>query len=130
MLDGKVETRTWDTNYRGLVLICTSKTPYGMTAIRRISDPVELVTAGVFENIYDQRLQFPFNICGHAIAIGELTSTRPLSTSDKSFVRYDENLFGHFYSHVHAIHPILMRGKQGWKRLTSDEKGSIKIITE
>lgn len=36
MLQGKVETRTWNTNYRGLVLICASIKPYDDADILRI----------------------------------------------------------------------------------------------
>ena len=34
MLKGKIETRSWPTNYRGLVLICASKAPYSIKEIK------------------------------------------------------------------------------------------------
>lgn len=48
MLLGKIETRVWDTKYRGLVLICASKQIYTADEIRHISGDEQLLSVTIY----------------------------------------------------------------------------------
>lgn len=131
MLHGKIETRTWATKYRGLVLICASKDPYTPKILLGISGKqVHRIT---------DLLTFPdvAPTLGHAIAVGELVDCRPMVKADEDvcFVQYREpwqerrvrkdgsvhivkkRLWCHIYENVREIEPIEWSGVQGWKIL-------------
>lgn len=127
---GKIETRTWKTNYRGLVLICTSKQPYSHSQILQIS-------AEQVERIHELLINtFPRNLfknCefGKAIAIGRLIDCRPMQPEDeeKTFVTYYPDLYCHVYRDVTPIEPFDWKGKQGWSAVPDEIKNKI-ILTE
>ncbi len=137
MLHGKIETRTWETKYRGLVLICASKTAYSEAQILSISGEVQ--TQRSFLTIIDaERKQY----LGHAIAVGNLVDCRPmrLCDEDKCFVEYrepwienqangkppkDKMLWCHIYEDVKAIKPFPWTGVQGWKEVSQEIIDSI-----
>jgi hypothetical protein len=115
----KIETRTWSTKYRGLVLICCSKKAYNLDEIWNIS----AINTGI--NIRLQNL-------GKAIGIGELTDCRVMTPEDegKCFVSYYPDLFCHIYTNVQKIEPFDFKGKQGFSLVSDGVKKKIKIITE
>lgn len=88
MLHGKVETRTWHTSYRGLVLICSSKQPYASKIIQKISGADGLLR---ILNVMTKYIDSKF-YRGNAIAVGRLVDCRPMIKSDeeKTFVQYRE----------------------------------------
>lgn len=107
MLHGKIETRVWDTKYRGPVLICEGKTRYSeMDLIGLCGEPMSY---SILKKFLKQNL-------GHAIAVGDLVGTRLMRPEDatKCFVKYNPNLYCHFYDNVRPIDPIPWKGKQGW----------------
>ena len=113
MLHGKIETRTWSTNYRGRVLICASKAPYNMKnrlAIMGFSNHMKVKNMGL--KLFS----------GQAIAVGDLVDCRPMTRDDEAatFVKYKDGLYCHVYENVRAIEPIPIKGQQGWKKLPSD----------
>lgn len=118
MLHGKIETRTWSTNYRGLVLICASKIPYSKKIISQIShnDQIE-------KTLQNEEIKL-----GCAIAIGELIDCRPMLYEDekKSFVKYNSNLYCHIYENVKAIEPFELKGQIGWMNLNDEILKNIK----
>lgn len=123
MLHGKVETRTWNTNYRGLVLMCASKAPYKEEVLMNISGKEQ------YEHIY--KTINPKNaILGHALAIGRLTHCRPMRKEDEKecFVEYHPDLFCHFYIEVKRIEPIPWKGSQGWRTVPQEIVKQIQII--
>jgi hypothetical protein len=93
MLHGKIETRKWNTNYRGWVLICASKHPYNDDSVRNISGLQD------YDRIYNTLGYWLDNsitdYLGRAIAIGRLVDCRPMQKSDedKCFVKYYPDLF-------------------------------------
>lgn len=113
MLHGKIETRSWNTNYRGPVLICTSKRRYEWEAVKRISG----------EDLLDQMigsmnsLTGTADMNGYAIAVGNLIDCRPMVKEDeaKTFVQFREGLYCHVYADVRPIKPFPWKGSQGWK---------------
>jgi len=121
MLHGKVETRTWDTKYRGWVLICASKAGYNEQQVARICGHNQFLRAYKITNA--ERLYF-----GTAIAIGRLMNSRRMTPADESstFVKYQPGLYCHVYTDVQMLpNPIDWRGSQGWRTLTFEMKTAI-----
>ena len=125
MLKGKIETRTWPTKYRGLVLICASKMPYSLNALNEICGFQQLMK--VMDFVPNIRFS---ETNGHAIAIGRLIDCRPMTpdNEDKCLVRYHPDLFCHVYEDVLPIRPIPWKGTQGWKEVSEDFKQLIRFI--
>lgn len=125
MLYGKIETRVWPTKYRGLVLICSTKTDYSQQTIIDI-------TGKQFGRAMDILQQNKINwneTKGKAIAIGRLVDCRKMLPGDeeKCFVKYYHNLFCHIYEDVQPIKPIIWKGKQGWTSVSQDFIRSIEL---
>src|SRR5690606_24193687 len=95
MLYGKIETRTWYTDYRGLVLICTSKQPYNEEIVKLISGEDLFVKMCIAMSKDTGTL----DLNGYAIAIGRLKHCRDMSPEDeeKAFVKYRPDLYSHIY---------------------------------
>lgn len=135
MLHGKVETRSWDTKYRGWVLICASAAPYSVGKMEEIAGRRN---ASINETLSLEPKEL---IRGHAIAIGYLYSSQPMenflmpesmyrkSLIEKAcFVQYNPELFCHSYSEVQAIEPFEWKGSQGWKTIDNQTKAKIKLL--
>lgn len=121
MLADKIETRTWYTKYRGLVLICASQSPYSESEVRKIS-------GNQYSNMLDiLRRTEPRGV---AIAVGRLIDCRRMRPEDeeKCFVQYDENLWCHVYADVRQIEAFPFKGAQGWKQLTAEQILKIKYV--
>ena len=126
MLCGKIETRTWKTNYRGPVLICASKKSYIYNDVAKISGPYQYDRIMKAFNS-DRRTPYfgTYNNWsknnGFAIAIGNLVDCRPMKPTDEDdcFVTYHPDLWCHIYEDVRAIVPIPFKGKQGWSKVDS-----------
>ena len=146
MLHGKIETRTWKTDYRGSVLICASKKLYNEQEIISIS--------GVNQYERIKNILIPYLIqnardyTGYAIAIGNLVDCRPMTKADedKCFVEYrkswtvdvknkktgkikivQKKLWCHVYENVQRIEPFLWKGTQGWKTVEPNIIDTIEI---
>ena len=130
MLHDKIETRSWNTNYRGLVLICITKKPYRKQEVMKIS--------GI--NIFNKIIKIISNYravtessisanAGNAIAVGELINCRSMKKEDeeKCFVKYYPELFCHVYKDVTPIIPFPWKGKQGWSNVPEDIVKEIKF---
>lgn len=111
MLRGKVETRTWATEYRGFVLICSSLKAYSQKELLAISGHTFLEE---IKNRCGNKLSIlPL---GMAIAIGELYDCKPMWKEDESqaFVLHKPDKFCHYYRNVFPIMPIHWKGNQRW----------------
>lgn len=124
MLHGKIETRSWNTLYRGLVLICAGLEEYKeenliltctTKQIKQLKDISESDQAG--------------KLMGVAIAVGRLVNTRVMAKKDqeKAFVKYNSGLFVHIYEDVSRIEPFKFTGVQKWK--TVDDQKVLSKIT-
>ncbi len=128
MLHGKIETRTWNTNYRGKVLICASLQSYSDKEINSISGKEQ------HKRIRSLLMPYFLQNCvayrGYAIAIAELIECRPMKKEDEDscFVKFNPSLFVHIYKNVKKIEPFRWKGTQGWKSLTPDLLDKINII--
>lgn len=141
MFHGKIETRTWNTNYRGLVLICASKTSYHRDQVINISGTdqlkrIEAVLGRPFS--YKDKAFNP----GYAVGIGELVDCRLMRPEDEDlcFVEYrdilyeaeayqqSKPLYCHIYKNVRRITPIPWTGSQGWKTVDIETQKRIGLI--
>ncbi|MFA5403311.1 MAG: hypothetical protein WC358_00080 [Ignavibacteria bacterium] len=124
MLHGKIETRSWKTNYRGLVLICASKKSYNIDSVFDISNNIDIINRVV--PVYDK---YPLTE-GKAIAIGKLIECRPMKEEDekKAFVKYYPDLFSWIFEDVKAIEPFAWKGSLGFRELTFEEKQKIILL--
>ena len=143
MLRGKIETRTWPTNYRGWVLICCSKVPYSAEENSIIAgfDQFKRILQ-INPSILNYRPQL-----GMAIALGKLVDCRPMTKEDEDacFVQYKEpwteskttitsgirdkqkQLWCHIYEDVTPIEHFPFKGGQGWLSLTEEQISKIKL---
>lgn len=126
MLHGKVETRTWNTNYRGWVLICVSKQSYPIMSVWNISgnqlERIRKLVPPTLTNHYPTE--------GKAIAIGRLTCCRQMKPGDEKicFVEWSPGRHCHFYEDVRAIEPFPWKGSQGWREVSEELKAKIKFL--
>lgn len=129
MLHGKIETRTWNTNYRGWVLICASKVGYNFNQVYNISGGNQ--TPRITDILGRNNDHWLNNYrSGMAIAIGRLIDCRPMvkEDEDKCFVEYFNDLYCHIYEDVKAIEPFEWKGSQGWREVPDEIKTQIKFI--
>jgi hypothetical protein len=119
----KVETRTWNTHVRGLVLIVASIKPYDHHEIGH------LMGFANREDVYRQAGHDGF-INGCALGIGRLVDCRKLRKDDKHFLLWEDGMeerFAHIYEDVHPIEPFAFKGGQKWKIVTDDTRKQIKL---
>ena len=130
MLVGKIETRTWPTKVRGKVLICASAKSYSNEMVNQISGIFKMfLLSDLIRKLLPSSVLDVF-ITGHAIAIGDLVDCRPMTKDDeeKCFVQYREGLWCHVYENVQAIKPFPLKGCQGWRILSEEQKGLIELL--
>ncbi len=125
MAHGKVETRLWDTKYRGIVLMCCSKKSYRQYEVLSITGDKQFERIGNTINLSRQ-----YSVTeGKAILIGRLAHTQRMQPvdEDRCFVKYNDKLFCHIYTDVTHIMPFEWKGSQGWRILSTEQKQLIKI---
>ncbi len=130
----KVETRTWLTHIRGLVLICTSLKAYDTTDMYDLcggqGQTVEI------RRLLKENSPFSFDqrnggLLGKAIAIGRLVDCRKLRKDDKHFLLWEDGMeerYAHIYEDVHPIEPFAFKGGQKWKIVTDEVRSQIKLL--
>lgn len=128
MLHGKIETRTWNTNYRGWVLICTSLKAYTWQSVQNISGEKQYQRMRniLLPYFYQNLIAYQ----GYAVAIGRLVDCRPMKPEDEDrcFVQYHLDLFCHIYENVQAIESFPWKGSQGWREVLEVIKKSIIVM--
>lgn len=141
MLHGKIETRTWNTTYQGLVLLCASQKEYSPGAVELISGEfqysriIKILEEQYFSKIAksrirEKKLQTQVFHSGQAFAVGRLIYSRPMfkSDEDKAFVRHYPNLYCHIYTDVTPIKPFPFKGVLGWKSVTQEQIDRIEFL--
>jgi hypothetical protein len=108
----KVETRGWDTKYRGWVAIHTAKQGYSAGTLQEIAGDQT-------ERIYDAITDVPL-LQGYIIGMAYLFDSKKMKEedSDDCYVQYKEGLFCHKYIKAERIRPIPYKSKQGWSTLS------------
>jgi len=129
MLLDKIETRSWYTSYRGLVMICCSKAGFSHQQIYNISGEIQFeriigALSKLDRTIYSENF-------GKAIAVARLIQCRPMTKQDEDacFVQYFPDLLCHVYKHITPIVPFPWKGTQGWKEVNDSIKNQIIIKT-
>lgn len=142
----KVETRSWPTKIRGLVLICESKKGYSNLEALRIMGPENNSRVFGVENKYNVSREDLFHgNSGYAIGIGILTSCCPAIELDpqeiydwdmrkkhfeeKTFCIFHHDLFALSFSEVTPIVPFKFSGAHKWKTVTEQERKQILLVT-
>jgi hypothetical protein len=129
MLYGKIETRTWPSHYRGLVLICTSKQPYNEYYVRKISGDVQFVRLC---KLLEQDNGRTVDLDGFAIAVGRIDDSYPMPVEDEDrayvMCRFGGGLYCHIYEDVTPIKPFPWKGSQGWRTVPSDIRNKIELL--
>lgn len=136
MLYGKAETRMWPTEYRGLVLICSSQRPYNDLQLSAISHGEQV--RRMRDKLAEKR--FPV-LDGHALGVGRLHTCRCMGAyapkqdrkdveeiENKTYVRFFSDLWVFEFKDVRPIKPIPWKGSQKWRNLTDDEKKQIVLL--
>lgn len=118
MLHGKIETRKWKTNYRGPVLICSSKKPYSLYSVKNISG--ERQYERILQILGSEDMTDKNYNCGNAIAISNLIDCRPMTPEDEDacFVKYRPGLWCHIYKGVWVVKRFPFKGKRGWSNVS------------
>jgi hypothetical protein len=120
MRHGKIETRTWRTKVRGLVLLHSTKTILKPFELSGYSHPWQV------EKIeYILKGDKSKNLYGYAVAFGELVDCRPMKKSDEDrcFVKYHSDLFCHVYENVQVLNPFEYKAPIGTRKwgIVSDQ---------
>lgn len=124
--EGKQETRNRDTKVRGLVAIHSAQKWYEDSKTFAISGVEQYGRIALAIGGHEINT-------GHIIAIGYLTSTKKMGDhphdikkmEDKCFVEYNKHLWIWEFEDMTPVDPIPMKGKQGWKILTDEEKSQL-----
>jgi hypothetical protein len=127
MLYGKIETRTWDTAYRGKVLLYATLQPFTLEEL------YPFCSDSLIEKIYNKIQHDPAkDFLGLAFATGYLVHTRKMKPADEDqcFVNYDEKRYCHIYKNVQRIAPFALKGSQGFVSLYPHRKEHLKIIDQ
>ena len=122
MFHGKIETRVWNTDYRGWVLICATQKGFS------IKDLWEMCPRAAMTKI--TKLPLAKMPQGKAIGVGYLHRTRYMLPDDiaQTYVGYKSGLICHEYKWVERIEPFDFKGQQRWSKLSVDIWNSIKFI--
>jgi hypothetical protein len=137
----KIETRSWDTQWRGYVLMCASKKDYSITTVESISGEkqtariIKILTEKVIEHELktgQTRTDIEKEIFhnGHAIAVGRLVNSEYMlkDHEQRAYVEHHYYLWSHIYEDVTPIQPFPFKGSLGFKKLTTEDIAKIKLL--
>lgn len=126
MLLGKVETRVWDTPYRGRVLICTSLASYNEETVRNICGEKQWMRLARALKEFPETLDLE----GYAIGMATLVHSRRMKITDEdsTFVKYRPDLFVHIYEDATPIKPFQWKGQLSWKDVEPEIQESIEVL--
>lgn len=114
MLSGKLETRTWNTEYRGPVLFHAAKRPFPMKELHAMCTHDQLLHF----NKHMRENDFT-DLYGKAFATGNLVNVRPMKRPDEAlcYVQYSPVLFVFEFTEVMPIKRFDVKGRQGFQRV-------------
>lgn len=129
MFHGKIETRKWNTNYRGLVLICCGRKRFSPSEVQKLTGNDPQILSSIAETLTKPTPHMVSKVEGYAIGVGKLVDCRTMRPDDeeKAFVNYDPELYAHIYMDVTSIDPVPFKGKQGWTKLSIDYLDNLKF---
>jgi len=99
-----IETRTWPTNYRGELLIVSSKTQYPKN--------LPLGNCGCL-------------LLGHALCVAKIVDCRPMTKSDEKAAMCDvyENAFAWVLEDIRKLEPFPVKGQLGLYEVKYESDG-------
>lgn len=111
---GKPEIRTWKTNYRGDILLCSSQR-FDRTFYDRAKETGQahrLSVADILAVTFQLPEQFPV---GQALCIVKLIGCQPMTPADeeKAWVPYREGLWAWKFMDVRPLKPFPVKGRLG-----------------
>ena len=120
MFVGKVETRSFSTNYRGLVMIAASQQSFKHDHL------CGMMGADAVRNL--RGLPMPN---GLAIGIGRLVDCRPLQEGDPHFIQWHRVWASHYAWIFDDVTPIVQfgfKGQLGMPRITRATRDMIRVL--
>jgi len=122
MFVGKVETRSFKTSYRGLVLIAASQKPFDHDhAVQMMGDNAVSHLRGL--------IPMPN---GMAIGIGRLVDCRPLQEDDPHYIQWHRGWWARHYAWIFDdVTPIVQfgyKGQLGMPKITQATREMIKVL--
>lgn len=127
MLSGKIETRLWNTPYRGWVLICAGQTTFKVWDVIKLSGVDQAKRIMHWEYGKEEAIK---EHTGKAIGIAWLADCRPMRRDDEDacYTSYDADMFCHVYENVQPIKPFPWSGKFGWSTVKAETKKGLQFI--
>lgn len=119
----KVETRTWETKYRGWVLFTSSSAQFTW-------QEVKLLSSNQLRNVIKKVDWFNDFNKGVALGIGRLIECRLMEKQDEEicFVNFTEGLYCHIYEEVVPIVPFKIKSKLGLFELQQEDINKIEPL--
>lgn len=114
-----IETRSWRTNYRGPLLICSAVKNDATTARALARREIQV---GLAHNLGDTLFPGPHGLLdfGHALAVVDLVDCLPVEELADSVIRrelpfgdFSDGRFGWMLANVRKIKPFPVTGRQG-----------------
>jgi len=120
----KVETRTQRVNYRGLVMIVATASPYSDRQLIELCGGVKAL------DLLVRLVKQPDYIGGHAIGIGTIQDCTEIRDTDKTFIKPEHHAgrYAWRFGDVFAIEPIPMKGFQGWRNVDDEVRSKIVLL--
>lgn len=106
-----IETRTWSTQYRGDLLICSSKKPTNDISVRKD-----------FQTRFGAWAMMQLR-CGVALCIAELVDCRPMVPEDvpAAMCDFNEGAYSWVLAEIRKIEPFEVKGKLGLFKVDYEE---------
>lgn len=119
----KVETRTWDTKYRGWVLFTSPATQYTWEGVKSLS-------SNQLKSIIKKVNWFNDFEKGVALGVGRLIECRLIEEQDEEicYVNFTEGLYCHIYEEVIPIVPFKIKSKLGLFTLQQEDINKIEPL--
>lgn len=119
----KVETRTWDTKYRGWVLFTSPSTQYTWEGVKSLS-------SNQLKSIIKKVNWFNDFEKGVALGVGRLIECRLIEEQDEEicYVNFTEGLYCHIYEEVIPIVPFKIKSKLGLFTLQQEDINKIEPL--
>lgn len=130
---GKVETRSWSTNYRGLVLICSSLKPFTNRHLFAMCG--DALCHDIRKRVQPEGKSYgSMPQGGVAVCLTQLVEVRKLQEHDTHFINWRSGpywateAFAWIFDDVIPVKPVPLRGQLGMPRLSDEIKAQIERL--
>lgn len=127
-----IETRYWETKFRGTLLLCASQKPHTLGDVYSIAGNDNYERMKSLRNQLGVTAQLPkgvFSWDGCAVGLADLTDITPMNPADSTdaMVAYDPALFCWHLQNVRWINPFMMKGQLKDFRLKQEDFDQIRL---